>query len=86
MVFWKEVIGYMLFLIIIVIIWGGVVYYFILIFFWWLLFILVGFILVVLIVCYLSSIGLGVKMCKMGLFLCLSEVENDDILVVFCVY
>ena len=55
-------------------------------FFWWLSPILVGLILAAPIVRYSSSIGLGVKMRKMGLFLCPSEVENDDTLAALRVH
>jgi len=86
MVPWKEAIGYTLFSTITAIIWGGVAYYFTPTFFWWLSPILVGLILAAPIVRYSSSIGLGVKMRKMGLFLCPSEVENDDTLAALRVH
>ena len=86
MVPWKEAIGYTLFSTITAFIWGGVAYYYTPTFFWWLSPILVGLILAAPIVRYSSSIGLGVKMRKMGIFLCPSEVIDDDTLAALRVH
>ncbi|WP_404342847.1 glucans biosynthesis glucosyltransferase MdoH [Pseudoalteromonas mariniglutinosa] len=80
MVPWREAIGYTLFSTLVAVAWGSVAYYYTPVFFWWLSPILVGLILAAPIVRYSSSIGLGVKLRSMGIFLCPSEVDNDDTL------
>lgn len=80
MVPWREAIGYTLLATVIALAWGAVAYYYTPVFFWWLSPILLGLVLAAPMVRYSSSIGLGVKLRKMGIFLCPSEVEYDDTL------
>jgi membrane glycosyltransferase len=86
MVPWQEAIGYTLLSTLIALAWGGIAYYFTPVFFWWLSPILVGLILAAPIVRYSSSIGLGVKLRKMGIFICPSEVDNNDTLAALRVH
>ncbi|MDQ9091978.1 glucans biosynthesis glucosyltransferase MdoH [Pseudoalteromonas haloplanktis] len=86
MVPWKEAIGYTLIATLVAIAWGSVAYYYTPTFFWWLSPILVGLILAAPIVRYSSSIGFGVKLRKMGIFICPSEVDNDDTLAALRVH
>lgn len=86
MVPWKEAIGYTLIATLVSIAWGGVAYYYTPTFFWWLSPILVGLILAAPIVRYSSSIGLGVRLRKMGIFICPSEIDNDDTLAALRVH
>ncbi|MBB1308694.1 glucans biosynthesis glucosyltransferase MdoH [Pseudoalteromonas sp. SR41-8] len=86
MVPWQEAIGYTLLSTFIALAWGGIAYYFTPVFFWWLSPILVGLILAAPIVRYSSSIGLGVKLRKMGIFICPSEVDNNDTLAALRVH
>ncbi|MGO2127224.1 MAG: glucans biosynthesis glucosyltransferase MdoH [Pseudoalteromonas prydzensis] len=86
MVPWREAIGYTLFSTLVAVAWGGIAYYFTPVFFWWLSPILVGLILAAPIVRYSSSIGLGVRLRKMGIFICPSEVDNDDTLAALRVH
>ncbi|WP_257325400.1 glucans biosynthesis glucosyltransferase MdoH [Pseudoalteromonas rhizosphaerae] len=86
MVPWQEAIGYTLLATLIALAWGGIAYYFTPVFFWWLSPILVGLILAAPIVRYSSSIGLGVKLRKMGIFICPSEVDNNDTLAALRVH
>ena len=86
MVPWLEAIGYTLLSTLIALAWGGIAYYFTPVFFWWLSPILVGLILAAPIVRYSSSIGLGVKLRKMGIFICPSEVDNNDTLAALRVH
>lgn len=80
MVPWKEAIGYTLFATLVAIAWGSIAYYYTPTFFWWLSPILIGLILAAPIVRYSSSIGLGVKLRRMGIFICPSEAIEDDTL------
>lgn len=80
MVPWKEAIGYTLIATLISIAWGGVAYYYTPSFFLWLSPILVGLVLAAPIVRYSSSIGLGLKLRNMGIFICPSEAVEDDTL------
>ncbi|MBB1397336.1 glucans biosynthesis glucosyltransferase MdoH [Pseudoalteromonas sp. SG44-8] len=86
MVPWQEAIGYTLLSTLIALAWGGIAYYFTPVFFWWLSPILVGLILAAPIVRYSSSIGLGVKLRKIGIFICPSEVDNNDTLAALRVH
>ncbi|CAM4167349.1 glucans biosynthesis glucosyltransferase MdoH [Pseudoalteromonas ostreae] len=86
MVPWQEAIGYTLLSTLIALAWGGIAYYFTPVFFWWLSPILIGLILAAPIVRYSSSIGLGVKLRKMGIFICPSEVDNNDTLAALRVH
>jgi len=86
MVPWKEAFSYTLLSSLIAIVWGSVAYYFTPVFFWWLSPILLGLILAAPIVRYSSSIKLGVKLRKWGIFLCPSEVDNDATLAALKVH
>ena len=80
MVPWKEAFSYTLFSTLVAIAWGSTAYYFTPVFFWWLSPILLGLVLAAPIVRYSSSIKLGVKLRKLGIFICPSEVDNDTML------